>query len=213
LASFVLLLTPDGTPAGMAEWRDHDRYLFLNQLFVAPSYHQRGGARYLLAQRLSEVGDSCPTGHLQLDVFESNHRAHAWYARLGFQPLENKTWYVVPPPRLPEADTTADIHGLDQAEHQHKRYGFSHITVSTPSGTYPVGRLGSDLFRIDDLSVLENKSALHALATLDPHRALLYVGPGSPSMPGTCLARSVRMEAPISTVRQALLAASTVSSS
>lgn len=197
---FVLLTTPDGTAAGMAEWRLGEDVLFLNQLFVDPPHRRCGGARYLLAEGLA--ASSVP--RIQLDVFETNTTARAWYDRLGFRPMDRRTWHHGPLPDAAPGLGEATMSDLTHADDQHRRYGFSTFQLTTPTRTYTVGRLGSALFRVQDAALLNDAAALHTLADLDPRRTLLYVGPASPTVLGNCLARSLRLEAPVEAVQTAL---------
>ena len=197
----------EGRVVGFTEFRRGLDEVFLNHVHVEPASQRGGTGRRLLAESLRRVRDAAQP-RVGLDVFETNERAYAWYRALGFR-LRHETVWAECPPVVPAADAPPRwiARGLPAAEALHARYGFSQLTLETPRGSHPVGRLGHALFRVTAPALLQDAAALAALATLGPERRLLYVGPeeGAPEGEGwEVLGRSHRLVAEAGTVLERL---------
>lgn len=212
----------EGSICGAAEWRRHDRTVFLNSIAVGPSYQHRGIGTRLLQWGLREFST---LDQVALDTFRDNLAVRHWYRRLGFQTEASRPWLVCPPDAGIEA-SDGDSANVDSsrvrlqneadAEADHERFGFStlHFEIQHASRprSYEVGRLGNDYFRITDVATARALPIRAALRARDPSRSLLFLTPASPSDPDlpfppeqtTCRAESLRMSAPFSVVDAAL---------
>jgi GNAT superfamily N-acetyltransferase len=72
-------------PVAYALWRDDPDYadIFVRQFFVAREHRGRGMGQRLFEQAVRQFWDGRP---LRLDVYDSNPRGAAFWARLGFAP-------------------------------------------------------------------------------------------------------------------------------
>ena len=149
--------------------------LFLNQIFVRADSQKQGiGSRLLLEaiDRSRRLGQ--PT--ISLDVFTENRVARQWYESMGFSALEERVWLVAPLGGVEAGeDCSWFVSGLSEADRLHAVFGFSEFSLTTPTETYRVGRLGDDLFRSTDAQLPLDQSAWAALARIDPRRDFLGV--------------------------------------
>lgn len=161
---------------GMCGWRHTDTVLHLNHLYMAENVRGQGLGTALLLDGLSRVRRALQH-KLSTDVFFDTSRAQAWYRSLSMRSEKHVHWIQVSLPRLIfDGERRCTISGLEEAAVHHVRYGFSHVTLTTNSGSYQVGRLGSDLFRVAQVSILQDPAALHGLARLDAQRQLVCIG-------------------------------------
>ena len=199
----MMVCTADAHIVGLTAWRLQANSLFLNHIYVRPAYRGRDLGRRLLRDglRLTHAAHA----QMALDVFDHNLRARRWYASLGFRLVGEKVWLrqALPPSAAMPAGCAAE--GLPEADRQHQRYGFSRFELTTPRRSYQVGRLGETLFRATTGAILADETALRALAALAPERALLCIAE-DPVMghDALLLGRSLRMAAPLDTVREHL---------
>ncbi|HKD69822.1 MAG TPA: GNAT family N-acetyltransferase [Candidatus Binataceae bacterium] len=91
-----LIAEQDGTPAGFAlffrnysTWRGRPG-LFLEDLFVTPSYRRKGIGRSLF-YRLAEISAARGYGRMEWSVLDWNTPAQEFYRALGAQPMEQWT--------------------------------------------------------------------------------------------------------------------------
>ncbi len=161
--------------AGFAEMRLYSDELFVNHIYVRRDRQGRGLGSYLLKEALQATRQEGVT-QVGLDVFLENEKAKHWYSRIGFAPVERYSWSTTAlrPPSTPGWYCVAE---LPQAECIHARYGFSQFVLKTVRGSYRIGRLGDDVFRVGDLRLLEDHAALRGLGELGPARHLLAVCP------------------------------------
>ncbi|NUQ66256.1 MAG: hypothetical protein HUU20_27665, partial [Pirellulales bacterium] len=86
-------------------------------------------------------------------------------------------WLEIALPEPAQIDMVWYAQGIGQADRIHRSYGFSEFTLETARRTYRIGRIGERLFRAMDPAVLSDHVACCALASLDPRRRLLCIGP------------------------------------
>jgi GNAT superfamily N-acetyltransferase len=197
-------------PVGAAEWRIVDDALFLNSIAVSPAYRGRGYGAALLADGLDLPADR---DHVRLDVFAEEERSKAWYRDLGFSPCGSRTWWRMPLNAGPTSDRDASSWSwvdMADADRQHARYGFSRVSLCTPTSTYRIGRLGPSLFRLTSPDALTDPTVWTALRSLDSTRDVLYLPPATTTRdnpPGpaarTC-AKSIRLSISRNCLRLAL---------
>ena len=82
--AFSVLVEVDGVPVGMASAFLHDDRVFVGAVHITPRW--RGRPHAVLARLVDAVAGWAvsSTGRLFLEVHETNLRARAAYARLGF---------------------------------------------------------------------------------------------------------------------------------
>ena len=178
--------------------------LVLNYISVHPEHRSGGLARRLLAASV-EAFPAAGLGVMQLDVLATNRVARQWYERLGFRPASETHWWEVDLGDAPDAGAAVVVHGFPQAQAAHARFGFSQVRLAAPTGTYEVGRLGADWFRLTDAAALADAALLGALRWLDPRRRVLALLPPDADGPGwTLRATTVRMTVPLPALRDRL---------
>jgi ribosomal protein S18 acetylase RimI-like enzyme len=161
---------------GMCAWKHTDKTLHLNYIGVAPDVQGQGLGTALMLDGLRRIRRT-PQRILSIDVFSDTPRAHAWYRSLHLRSEKHVQWIQLPlPSSKPGGDLRCTISGLDEAAAAHFRYGFSHITLTTNSASYQVGRLGPDLFRVGTFAILQDPAALQGLARFDAERQLVCIG-------------------------------------
>lgn len=156
---------------GCVELRMTADGIFLNYICTDPAVRGRGLAGRLLGESLGMVPRG-PHGVMHLDVFESNRAAGEWYERLGFRRDWTTVWSDIPVGGAGEA-VPARVSGYPQAKASQEAYGFSSFGLATPSGTYQVGCLGNDWFRVTQPELLADSAALSALHRFDSRRRIL----------------------------------------
>lgn len=205
--SYLVCVSQDDL-VGIAEIRTTPELLFLNHIYVTAPLRGQGLGTRLLGEALRSA-EKPARKSIQLDVFAERIAAKTWYESLGFSKLYEQVWLEMPLSKS-ENHQPSTANGLAEARQTHRAYGFSEFSLSTPTRSYRVGRLGDHLFRVTDGRVLDDASALSALARLDPHRTLLCitqadaVAHGAPARK-TVKARSLRMAADPAVVLQRLL--------
>jgi ribosomal protein S18 acetylase RimI-like enzyme len=161
---------------GMCGWKHTDTALHLNYIGVAPDVRGHGLGTALMLDGLRSIRRTSQR-ILSIDVFSDTPRAQAWYRSLRLRSEKHIQWIQLPLPSLkPGGDLHCTISGLDEAAADHLRYGFSHVTLTTNSASYQVGRLGPDLFRVGTFAILQDPAALQGLARFDAERQLLCIG-------------------------------------
>ena len=161
---------------GMSAWRHTDTALHLNYVGVAPDMRGQGLGTALMLDGLRRIRRT-PERILSIDVFSDTPRAQAWYRSLNLCSEEHVQWIQLPlPSSKPDDGLHCTISGLDEAAADHLRYGFSHVTLTTNSASYQVGRLGTDLFRVGTFAILQDFAALQGLARFDAERQLVCIG-------------------------------------
>ncbi len=162
---------------GVSAWRRTDQGLQLNHLYLAPDVRGQGLGPKLVLEGLRRHRTKTDL-RFSLDVFFDNPRAQAWYRSWGMRREQHLKWMQLPlPPLKPLENVRCTITGLSEANARHRRYGFSQLTLSTPTASYRIGRLGDGLFRTTTFSILQDQAALQGLARIDSERHLLCVGP------------------------------------
>jgi ribosomal protein S18 acetylase RimI-like enzyme len=190
----------NGAPVGVVEMRQLPDRLFCNYIAVSRDARSRGlgtallGAGIAAARRPGQL-------MLELDVFDDNEPAIAWYRGLGFGESSRVEWRVLPPPGGDRA-SAAPVGGWAQALASQRAFGFSEVSIQGAVGGYTVGLLGREWFRLTDPAALEDPALGATLHTLDPERSLLaLVPPGTLSEPVADLrATTVRLWAGLDAV-------------
>ena len=161
---------------GMCSWKHTGKTLHLNYIGVAPDVQGQGLGIALMLDGLRRIRRTSQR-ILSIDVFSDTPRAHAWYRSLHLRSEKHFYWIQLPLLLLKSGgDLRCTISGLDEAAAAHFRYGFSHITLTTNSASYQVGRLGPDLFRVGTFAILQDPAALQGLARFDAERQLVCIG-------------------------------------
>ena len=161
---------------GMCAWRHTDTALHLNYISVEPERRGQGLGIALMLDGLRRIHRTSQR-MFSVDVFSDTPRAHAWYRSLSLR-SERRTKWIELPLSLTQPGNGHDctVSGLDEADLNHFRYGFSQFTLTTNSATYRVGRLGQNLFRVGTSAILQDTAALQGLVHLDPERELVCSG-------------------------------------
>lgn len=158
---------------GMCGWRHTDTALHLNHVGVAPDMRGQGLGTALMLDGLRRIRRASEH-KLSTDVFFDTPRTQAWYRSLSMRSEKHVHWIQVALPlSTSDGERRCTISGLEEAAAHHARYGFSHVALSTHTGNYQVGRLGSGLFRVAMVSILKDPAALHGLTRFDAERQLV----------------------------------------
>jgi ribosomal protein S18 acetylase RimI-like enzyme len=163
---------------GCIELRLFPDTLFLNYIAVRPEVRGLGIGSRLLKYALEIV--SRPVHRtMQLDVFEENRAALAWYERLGFDVIERRNWWEIQLAAPDDVPEIGYISGYPQAEICQREFGFSQFRFVTSGGEYTIGRIGNRWFRITQPSAVEDRAVLSMLSHLAPNRHVLAIVPGT----------------------------------
>jgi ribosomal protein S18 acetylase RimI-like enzyme len=168
-AATYLIAEREATVSGCAVFRISREDLFLNYISVFPSQRGLGIGASLLAEGIYGAEDG--VDRLALDVFEDNDSALRWYSQLGLAKTRRTVWCEVSPPRIGAHFFT--VTGWPQAEACHEAFAFSTLTITTASGVYCIGRLGSDWFRITTADAVSDSGVWSALSAIDSKRRVL----------------------------------------
>lgn len=183
---------------GVCTWRRTPGRLQLNHLYLAPDLRGRGLGSQLILEGLYRHTANAEL-RLSVDVFFDNPQAQRWYRSWGMRREQHLKWVQIPLPSLkPLENVRCVITGLSEANKRHSRYGFSHMTLSTPNDSYVIGRLGDGLFRTSSSDILRDSVALQGLARIDSQRQLLCIAAtpaGSRSKSASLVAESERLVA------------------
>ncbi len=204
------LVADDSRVAGFVEVRRDPVSLFLNHGFLEPAVRGPCVGTSLLHYGMVQARDAAQT-HVALDVFHDNTSVRRGHRALGFRETHESWWLEFPlePTRRPAGPWY--VHGHNQAELIHGRYGFSELSVETARRTYRVGQLGDRFFRVTDPTLLADPCARDALRTLDPARRLLCIAAaeffrGEVPFEATVRARAFRMTAKVDPILRSLAA-------
>ncbi|HYU60210.1 MAG TPA: GNAT family N-acetyltransferase [Solirubrobacterales bacterium] len=172
--TFSVAATGD-RPIAIAELRQLPDSLFLNYIAVAPEVRRQGVGTALLAAALGRARRHGQRT-LALDVMEGNDPARAWYRGLGLREGPATDWWTLAPPG---ADTypAAPVSGWAQAAACQRAFGFAEVGVQATRGSYRIGLLGRDWFRVTDPAALDDAALGATLRVLDPARSLLALVP------------------------------------
>lgn len=167
----------DGQIAGMAAWRQLEGALVLNHLYVQEDFRGQGIGTLLLSDGL-QAWKERGIQTVEVDVFSESQRTRGWYVALGMEPQYRRVCIetTLPAPRSMSGGKCT-VEGLDQADLDQARQGFSQFKLITFSGEYVIGRLADGVFRTGGFAILADRHALEALGTLDARRALVCIGP------------------------------------
>lgn len=196
----------EGRIVGAAECRRFGACWFVNQIHIGEYWRGRGlGSRLLLHVVLVGENEGCET--LSLDVFTDNAASRHWYESIGLVPTSRTQYAEVRPHRagFPRCGT---LHGLQRAEADYRTFGFAMLGV-TGRSRFEVGLLGARWFRLFGDPLLSDPLAVGALQRYDPGRRWLLVsgmakGSLNHQVAAHILAVSVRMRAPLASVRRSL---------
>jgi ribosomal protein S18 acetylase RimI-like enzyme len=165
----------DERVVGTIEMRALLDQLFLNYVAVTPEARSgRLGSRLLRAA----IDRTVRPAHrlMALDVDEDNALALRWYDGLGFVAASTTEGFVLSLPAAARA-TPGGVTGAPQASVCHAAFGFSRLTVTTPNGSYDVGQLGTQWFRVTSRAALDDAELVAALRAVDPTRRVLALLP------------------------------------
>lgn len=161
---------------GMCGWRHTDTILHLNHIGVAPDMRGQGLGTALMLDGLRRIRRASQL-KLSTDVFFDTPRTQGWYRSLSMRSEKHVHWIQIPLPLSRSGgERRCTISRLEEAAADHLRYGFSRVTLTTNSGSYQVGRLGPDLFRVGTFALLQDPAAIQGLARFDAERQLVCSG-------------------------------------
>lgn len=173
-----------GTIAGAIYLRRIDGSIFVDSVCADEAARRDQLTNLLILRSMLDYAREHPLAWVAFDVFESKRTVRAWLRRIiGGRELHRRTWWRIPLP--PAGRSDAGTSGLDEADRNHARWGFSKFQVVTAKGRYSVGRLPGRYFRVDDPEGARDPHLLLLLASLDPSRELLAAGETSPPSPGS----------------------------
>jgi ribosomal protein S18 acetylase RimI-like enzyme len=170
---YYLLITPGGEPAGVTEFRSVLGNAFWNHVGISQAYRGRGYGHLLLEHALDDFLALHSAEQVLIDVDPSNVVSYAWVRRrLGFAPCGETCWQLGEIKR--QTVRAGAVLALADADAMHRQFGFSRLRIETRKGTYDVGRLDRDYFRLDEQAW--NDPGVHAaLHQLDATRRILLV--------------------------------------
>ena len=193
----------DGVVVGFVEFRIYVESIFLNYIGISPLIRQQGLASKLLRQAVLLVRNK---HHkiMSLDVFSDNIVAKKWYEKLGFTAEFNTGWYKISQAINGDKDVEqAKVSGFTQARLCYKKFGFSQFTITTNSGSYAVGMLGQEWFRVTQIQLLSDAAALSCLNSIDSDRNILglFRDTDQDKLPkdAVCFCRPIRMNTQLDT--------------
>jgi len=192
--------------AGFMEYRLSNQKIFLNNIYMGMGNRGQGIGRSLM-QFLFELGKKARCTLIQLDVFEQNEKARAWYTQLGFETQQENNWYegIVHSEEqvrgikssFCQHDRFFLLKNGAQAQAIHKEYGFSMVEIETSKAVYQIGRLGQLFYRLYSIEQAHDEELLMALQILDPHRKLILISADAlgphPNIRFTPIMKSYRM--------------------
>jgi ribosomal protein S18 acetylase RimI-like enzyme len=193
-----LVALTDSRVSGYAEFRQIDGTGFLSYLCVAT--HARGsgiGRRLIDAYRARRPW----LARLELDVYEENVNARAFYEHLGFDYMESRIWVTRPAPAVrPLRETglpTPTIVDWPHAVASHDRYGFCMLTAKWKGRAVRLGRIGADTVNYIHRTDFEDLDLAEAIQSVLPHSRDFAILSHSPALGGTAdatrIATSLRM--------------------
>jgi hypothetical protein len=194
---FYLAVDDSSGIVGAAEFRIVDQTVFLNQIGVCESHQGRHAGGRLMAAGLRDLGSAQGLVSAALDVDPANHDAYEWYQRLGFSSGPLGHW-MLQTPRLETVEPAA-VEGWEEAQREHKCFGFSQLELRSAGERHVIGRLGDALFRITTDEVWNDPAVHAALDHLDAGRRVLLIldAPVQGAEPVRC---TERLRAPVTAV-------------
>lgn len=203
--TIVMVSTDNDIITGFAEFRCNYSGIFLNHIYVSSECRGKGIGNTLLLEGIKGIRKKYHS-HISLDVFADNDTALKWYENLGFDRCYSQVWSRTELSRSDPGDE-ADyyVSGMPQANIVHRSYGFSQFDLAYPNGTYQIGRLGLNWFRTTNSELLNDKSAIDALISIDNTRELLCIAEQDKPLSAVTnhtsfLAESIRCKADINSV-------------
>lgn len=196
---YIIALSNDEV-VGCAEFRMRTTQLFWNHCYVKSECRGMGIGALLLTYALNRL----PTDHqltIALDVSEDNKRPIGWYERIGFRQVSGSIWSECSLVNHPGIKPEYTIPDLNQANLVQQRYGISLFHIQTLQGSYPIGRIGSHLYRVIGHELLNDPVAVNVLIHLDGTRKLLCIHSDPLPIKARRIQINIRMEGPIETVR------------
>ena len=193
----------DGVVIGFVEFRIYYKSFFLNYIGISPQARKQGLATNLLGQAALMVR----TKHhkkLSLDVFSDNVAANNWYEKLGFIAEFKAGWYKISQSDICEGiNEEAKVSGYSQSSLCYNEFGFSQFTLTSAIGTYSIGMLGKDWFKVSQIELFSDASALYTLYLIDSSRSILglFKENDHAKLPegAVCFCRSIRMNIQLET--------------
>lgn len=165
-STFVLFAEVEAQAVAAAEFRRIPEGLFLNALWVEPTFRGMGIGRAMVEEAVREASPV----HVWLDVDERNQHAKAGYLRQGFVEVHRTALSKSSPPDVP---SRPDLHTVRVASAERRaflRYGFCTLEL----GDERLGMMGSHVLRAT--SLLSENARIIAKAVF-PRRSLWCIGP------------------------------------
>jgi ribosomal protein S18 acetylase RimI-like enzyme len=192
-----IIAESDDVVVGFVEFRIYSDSVFLNYIGTSPQARHKGLATKLLGQGLLMVR----TKHhkrMSLDVFRDNIVAQSWYEKLGFTAEYNAGWYKLAQEEIDDSNNLQGrVSGYSQSNLCYDEFGFSQFNITTAKGSYSVGMLGQEWFRVTQSELLFDASALFCLNSIDINRSILglFKENEQAKLPSgaVCFCRSIRM--------------------
>ena len=172
---------------GFVELRRLADAVCLNYMATSAEARGQGVYRRLMVAAV-EAGLAEGVTRAVHDVFVGN-TIREFHEKVGYRVVDRVIWRAMPLSGLEGG--RALFSGLPQADVAHTRFGFSRFTVTTASGRYEVGRLGTKWFRCMAPAILSDRDALAALHRLDPKREVLSLLSATVLWPEDLLCRVV----------------------
>lgn len=168
----------DAHLVAFAQMRVFPPQSFLNEICVAEEARGQHLGTRLFAHALHAMMARSSIQEILLDVFTDNRSALEWYLRHGFHEEGRRYWYEA---LLPDCSHEPRflISEMPQANAVHERFGFSMFVLRTSLGSYKVGRIGKEWFRLTKPQALDDPDCCGALKRVDAHRGLLLVSEGN----------------------------------
>lgn len=161
--------------AGAIHLRRIDGAIFVDGIYTDPASRKDQLSNFLVHTALTDYGRYGPFAVVRFDGAESKPAVRAWHRRvLGAAEAHRRTWWRMPLPAAGNAH--GRLSGMDRADRDHDRWGFSSVTVTTSLKSYTVGRLPGPYFRLADADGARDRELLGSLAALDSSRELCVIG-------------------------------------
>lgn len=192
-----LIAESAGDPIAAAEFRLLDDGLFLNYIAVEPRQRGKGTGTWFLKECVNRLRRP-EHAWLELDVFEENHAARAWYSSLGFSEQRATEWRLLEGTRAVAEPLRVGL--LAQAAACVEAYGFGMVTLTGENRSVSLGWLGQRNFRVTDPGSFVDPRLRSTCWLLDSTRRLLGVLPAGAVEDGELVARSVRLRAAVARV-------------
>jgi ribosomal protein S18 acetylase RimI-like enzyme len=120
---FLILNSVEKTIGGFCRIKDLSDTLFLNNIYLKPSFQGQGLGKELLFNAIQNSLNSATHQFFSLDVFQSNSKATQWYKSLSMDIAESTNWYKI-------TNYNTAIKNLDSIYNQRNKMGFIDLMYS-----------------------------------------------------------------------------------